>query len=142
MRASTLSLLALTAACRFEPYAPVAKQPAHPGTASEVFSSALETAREHGYRSTEVDEMRHFATFVARSGHYTVQALTMDGTTIVGANQNHLMIHVADDGAVKAWATGPDVRGDRIDGDLRFELEVFASTVAGYRVQVAPRRKR
>jgi hypothetical protein len=128
-------VLALAIGCRWEANRPVVAQPAQAAGPRVVFEDALSTARELGYRSFEVDEKRRFATFFAEYGNFEIQGLVAGGA-MMGANTNFLMMKVLDDGRVKVWASGPDVRGDRIDRQLAFEADVFANRVAGYKVVI------
>jgi hypothetical protein len=135
LRLAVSAALVATVGCRFQDKKPTVQVPVRKAEPAVVFSSALDTARELGYRSVEVDEKRRFATFVATYGNFELQAVMMNGA-VLGTNTNYLMMKVLDDGKVKAWASGPDVRGDRIDRHLQFELEVFVARVAGHEVVI------
>jgi hypothetical protein len=128
-----LALLLGLGACRWESNKPALEEPYEETAPSSTFDAALRNARSAGYVAHEVDEGRRFASFYAHYRHVGF----VDGYPTSGIlAKNVLMMSVEDDGRVKAWATGPDVAGDKIDKHLAFELSVFVAKVAGYEVEL------
>jgi hypothetical protein len=77
IRLALLFAVASSSACRFTELEPTVRAPAEEAGPTEVFSTALETARALGYRSTEIDEPRRVANGV-----------------VLGANTNYLLREV------------------------------------------------
>ncbi len=134
LRCIELVVLAILAGgCRWRDYEPIVEPAAQALEPAAVFENVIDKARTLGYRSEEIDSPRRFATFIARYGNYEMQGIVGNAVAF-GPNANHFMVKVTDDGKVRVWATGPDVRGDRIDRFLLDELGDFAARVAGYEV--------